>query len=210
MKNNKLAKALLLVLCAILLVCASVVGTLAYLTSGDEVTNTFTVGDVTITLDEAKTDVDGKVITGENAGRTSEGNQYHLIPGSEYTKDPVVHVVENSENCYLFVKVLNNIAGIEVLEATDPDYVSIHEQILANNWNVLSTNGNETVYYQMHEKSTAAKDYKVFESFTIEPTWNGNGQSGDVVITAYAIQETNVATKEAAWNLVKDITLNQP
>ena len=37
------SKALLLTLCAVLLVAASVLGTMAYLTSTDEVTNTFTV-----------------------------------------------------------------------------------------------------------------------------------------------------------------------
>lgn len=40
------SKALLLTLCAVLLVAASVLGTMAYLTSTDEVTNTFTVGQV--------------------------------------------------------------------------------------------------------------------------------------------------------------------
>ena len=49
-------KAILLVLCVILLVVASVMGTLAYLTDTEAVTNTFTVGKVGITLDE--TDVD--------------------------------------------------------------------------------------------------------------------------------------------------------
>ena len=54
MKKTK--KALLLSLCAVMLVTASVLGTMAYLTSTDEVVNTFTVGNVAITLDE--TDVD--------------------------------------------------------------------------------------------------------------------------------------------------------
>ena len=48
MKNLK--KALVLLLCAILLVVGSVMGTLAYLTSQDQVTNTFTVGNVEIDL----------------------------------------------------------------------------------------------------------------------------------------------------------------
>ena len=42
MKNAK--KVLLLVLCAVLLVGASVAGTVAYLTATDSVENTFTVG----------------------------------------------------------------------------------------------------------------------------------------------------------------------
>ena len=46
------SKALLLTLCAVLLVTASVLGTMAFLTSTDEVKNTFTVGSVNIALDE--------------------------------------------------------------------------------------------------------------------------------------------------------------
>ena len=45
-------KALLLSLCAVLLVVASVMGTMAYLTSSDTGTNTFTVGKVAIKRDE--------------------------------------------------------------------------------------------------------------------------------------------------------------
>ena len=52
------SKALVLTLCAVLLVVATVMGTMAYLTSTDTVTNTFTVGKVAITLDEAKVNTD--------------------------------------------------------------------------------------------------------------------------------------------------------
>ena len=60
MKNAK--KILVLLLCAVLLVGASVAGTLAYLTSQATVTNSFTVGKVVLGgdaqagLDEAKVD----------------------------------------------------------------------------------------------------------------------------------------------------------
>ena len=55
-------KALVLTLCAVLLVVATVMGTLAYLTAETgPVTNTFTVGKVDIELKETKTpDADGK------------------------------------------------------------------------------------------------------------------------------------------------------
>ena len=48
------SKALLLTLCAVLLVTASVLGTMAYLTSQDQVVNTFTVGSVAIKLEDRK------------------------------------------------------------------------------------------------------------------------------------------------------------
>ena len=57
---KKLNKALLLALCVALLVTASVIGTLAHLThTPDPVTNTFTVGNVSISLDETDVDVYG-------------------------------------------------------------------------------------------------------------------------------------------------------
>ena len=70
------SKALLLTLCAVLLVAASVMGTMAYLTSNDTVTNTFTVGKVAIKLDEANVGTDGKVI---DATRV-KANEYKLLP----------------------------------------------------------------------------------------------------------------------------------
>ena len=96
----KKTKAILMALCAVLLVAASVMGTLAYLTSTDEVVNTFTVGNVVITMDE--TDFDNSTPTAER----DKANVYHLLPGHEYVKDPIVHVDADSEDCYLFVEVV--------------------------------------------------------------------------------------------------------
>ena len=53
MKARNRIKPLLTLCCALLLVAAGVFGTLAYLTGTDTVNNTFTVGNVKITLDEA-------------------------------------------------------------------------------------------------------------------------------------------------------------
>ena len=112
------SKALLLTLCAVLLVAASVLGTMAYLTSTDTVTNTFTVGKVEIKLDEAKVNADG--IPVEGAGRVME-NSYKLMPGTTYTKDPTVTVLKGSEDSYVRMKVtFNNAAALmEMLPNAD-------------------------------------------------------------------------------------------
>ncbi len=105
MKNSKLRRILLLLACAVLLVSLSVGATLAYLTSTDEVENTFTVGDVEIKLDEANTDkVDQDNKPNPDVARDN-GNKYNLVPGMSYTKDPTVTVLANSEACYVRVKV---------------------------------------------------------------------------------------------------------
>lgn len=81
-------KSLALVLALAMIVVCVVGGTLAWLTDKtDPVTNTFTYGDINITLDE------------------SENLDLKMIPGYTITKDPKVTVLTGSEKCYLFVKV---------------------------------------------------------------------------------------------------------
>ena len=113
------SKALLLTLCAVLLVAASVLGTMAYLTSTDSVENTFTVGKVKITLDEAKVTTDGKPV--EGADRVQK-NEYKLMPGHTYTKDPTVTVKEGSEESYVRMKVTFNNATEIIKLCTDPEF----------------------------------------------------------------------------------------
>lgn len=113
------SKALLLTLCAALLVAASVLGTMAYLTDTDTVTNTFTVGKVDIKLDEAKVGTDGTPVAG--APRVKE-NSYKLLPGHTYTKDPTVTVKKGSESAYIRLKVTFNNATDIIALCTDPEY----------------------------------------------------------------------------------------
>ena len=107
-------KALLLTLCAVLLVAASVLGTMAYLTSTAKVENTFTIGKVEITLDE--TDV-----TNPNGPRVT-ANSYKLMPGTTYTKDPTVTVKAGSEESYVRMKVTFNNAKEIIALCTDPKF----------------------------------------------------------------------------------------
>ncbi len=111
--------ALLLSFCAVLLVVASVFGTVAYMTSKDEVKNTFTVGKVAINLDEAKVTEDGKPV--EGADRVKE-NSYKLVPGLTYTKDPMVTVLDGSEASYVRMKVTFNNARTIIDMCTDPEF----------------------------------------------------------------------------------------
>ena len=113
------SKALLLTLCAVLLVAASVMGTMAYLTSTDKVENTFTVGNVKITLDEAKVNTDGTPVT---PAERVKANEYKLLPGHTYTKDPTVTVIKGSESSYVRMKVTFNNAAQIIAMCTDPDF----------------------------------------------------------------------------------------
>jgi len=98
--KKKVKKLLALGLAVMMMVAASVVGTIAYLTGKDTVVNTFTVGKVNILLDEAKVDQNGTPIGGR-----VDSNDYKLIPGQTYTKDPTMWMVEYSEPSYLRMMV---------------------------------------------------------------------------------------------------------
>jgi len=113
------SKALLLTLCAVLLIAASVLGTMAYLTSTAKVENTFTIGKVEIKLDEAKVTADG--IPVEGAARVT-ANSYKLMPGTTYTKDPTVTVLNGSEESYVRMKVTFNNAKEIIALCTDPEF----------------------------------------------------------------------------------------
>lgn len=187
MKRKK--KVFVTVLCAAALVVASVLGTMAYLTSQDKVENTFTVGKVAITLDEAKVTDAGDPIEGADRVKT---NTYKLIPGHEYTKDPTVHVTAGSEDSWLFVKVDN---GISDLEATGN--TTIAEQMKAKGWTLVTGTTNVYAYAQ---KAIAGQDIKVFEKFTIKGTAAVADYAGKTItVEAYAIQADGFDTAAAAW-----------
>ena len=173
-------KVIALVLCAVVLMAASVVGTLAYLTSTATVENTFTVGKVSITLRETDTDEDGSTVA----------NTYKLIPGSTYTKDPTITVDSASETCYLFVDVQNSIA----------DYIDI---AMADGWTKL----NGTVWYCEYTQGDS-NTFPVFKdnSFVVKTNadavngWSDiNAESSKIIVTAYAIQKENMTDATDAW-----------
>lgn len=205
---KKMYKAMLLVLCAVLLVAGSVMGTLAYLkaTTGP-VTNTFTVGSVAITLNEAKVNEYGEKLNANlvvwkegdaPAPRVME-NAYKLIPGHTYVKDPKITVAANSEASYLFVRIKNDINGIEA--AGDN---TIAKQMAANGWTPLES-GSRIYYRSAAATAEEAKEYPVFASFTIADNandleyWNKISSETVVAVTAYAVQADGFSDAQAAW-----------
>ena len=188
-------KTLTVLLALVLVIAMSVAGTMAYLTSTtDTVTNSFTVGNVTITLDEAKVDVYGDPV--QDAARVKE-NTYKLIPGHEYTKDPTVHVAAGSEDCWLFVQVVNGIDGLEAATVAG-GYQDITAQMTAHGWTAVS---GQTNVYSYSTKVSAGTDVHVFDQFKIAGDANVSTvtENTQITIKAYAVQADNFATAEAAW-----------
>lgn len=183
-------KTLILAACAIMLVCATIAGTLAYLTANDSVTNTFTVGNVSITLDEAKVDENGDAVAPEL--RVDE-NTYKLLPGKEYDKDPTIHVSDTSEDCYVFVKVENGLSAIE-------GDTTIVQQMTAHGWTVIDADDG---IYGKTAPVSAGTDVVVFENFTINSTANAETLKAyahaEIKVTAYAIQADGFESAQDAW-----------
>lgn len=220
----KTRKILALALCAVLLVGASVLGTMAYLTaSTDVVQNTFTVGNVALTLDEAKVDMNGVVDT--TATTRVQENEYKLMPGHSYVKDPIVHVTAGSEDCWVFVEVSNSIADIESQEES---YKNIATQMTENGWTKIT--GTNYYYYgdiveQDDENDT---DLTVFANFKISGTVDNDtlaayvtqyvvdedrelvlddnnkpqlvANTSLITIKAYAVQADTFTSAQAAWD----------
>ena len=186
MKSKK--KVFLTVLCAVALVVASVLGTMAFLTSKDQVNNTFTVGKVAITLDEAKVTDMGALVAGADRVKA---NTYKLIPGHEYTKDPTIHVDKDSENSWIFVKVDNGLANIEA-------DTKIAKQITDNGWTALD--GVTGVYYKEYTSAATATDLAVFGAFKIKDDADVSTYSNAKIdVYGYAIQKDGFDTAAAAW-----------
>ena len=210
-------KAVTAVLAAVVLLTGALFGTLAYFTDQETVTNTFTIGKVGITLDEMDVKPDGTKDTDE---RVLE-NVYHLIPGTTYIKDPTIHVDEDSEDCYLFVKVENGISNVE----TAVKGKTIADQMKALDWvKVEGIDGVDNLY--ILRKGDGADKYAVskgaevvvFETFTIDgdkvvsvpegqtvPADKVNLEdykSAAVKVTAYAIQKAGFedSTPAQIWN----------
>lgn len=192
------ARKILVSLAALALVAAiSIGGTLAYLTSKATVTNTFTVGSVNITLDEAEVTTAGVPVTGADR---RDNNSYKLMPGHEYTKDPTVHIAADSEDSYIFVKVEN---GLEKFESSNTGYDKIAKQITDNEWTALP--GVAGVYYKEYTTQNTVKDEPVFGNFKIADnaqsiTGWGDAKDAKIIVTAYAIQKDGMADAADAWS----------
>ena len=118
-------KILVACLCVALAVLTIAGTTLAYLTSTDKVENTFTVGNVSIKLDEAEVNTDGTLVEGAERVKT---NSYKLMPGHTYIKDPTITVLKGSEDCYVRMKVtLNNASMIKDM-CQDPEYKEYYDE----------------------------------------------------------------------------------
>lgn len=177
------------IICAVLS-CVCLIGTtFAWLMDKTEtIDNTFTIGNVDITLEETE-DLDLK-----------------MVPGAPITKDPKVGVVAGSEACWLFVKI-DESANLDTFITYTVDGA----------WTAVPGETN-VYYIQVDAATaTAGKTYPVLtgNQVTVNNTVTKammdeikNGTAIDPVLsfTAYAIQQTGFADAATAWATAKTAT----
>lgn len=208
MKTAK--KAMLMTLCAIILVVATVFGTMAYLTSTDKVTNTFTVGNVAIKLDEAPVDGNGKATTGDRV----KANSYKLLPGHTYDKDPTVTLLKGSETSYVKMTVtFSKASALDAIFApTGADLTTIFNGYDSANWtakgNTKDTTADTRTYEFWYKEAVGAPTDDValdalFDSITVPGSITkeqlASIEGMTITVNAYAIQADGFADADAAW-----------
>lgn len=187
-------KTISLILALVLLVGGVVGGTVAWLTTQTaDVVNTFTYGDINIKLEETPTD------DGDNDPNT---NEYEMIPGSDITKDPKVTVLGDSEDCWLFVKVV---------KSADPKFDEFMTYEMAEGWTALT--GVDNVWYREVKSNADAQDFQVIkeDKVTVKETvtkemLNALTAYPTLTITGYAVQQENIADVATAWTTINTAT----
>lgn len=179
-----------------LVLCFAIGGTIAWLVdTTDPVENTFTYGDINISLSETTTD-------------------YKMVPGDAIEKDPEVTVKAGSEACWLFVQVTKS-----------DNFDTFMTYGIDSNWAVLGTPEDHltTVYYyngtDLDTLLSEAKTYSVLSDDKVtvkadvtKAQLSGFDNDKDGVLSdeeksslpkltfqAYAIQKASFATAESAW-----------
>lgn len=200
MKSNR--KALLLTLCALLLVVATVVGTLAYFTDTDSAVNTFTVGKVGIDLNETDVDKD----------QNTKANAYHLLPGMKYVKDPAVTMDADSEESY--VRMLVTPSKLDALKTAFPKFIAQDGVFLLQNlvegWNpaIWEFEAYDNGVYEFRYHTTVDGDAGKLEPLFTHVVVPGTADNDDMAVladmqikvVAHAIQAAGFADADAAWD----------
>ena len=178
------SKMLIVLLALVLMIGCAVGGTVAWLTAKtDSVVNTFTYGDIDITLTE------------------TTGEDYKIIPGVNIAKDPKVTVEGGSEDCWLFVEVEESgefVSGKVTYAIADDWTKGDGTNIPANvYYREYSATATDTTYDILKDNVvTVSEDLTKadIQSITTNPT---------LTFTAYAVQKDNMDTAAAAWAAAK-------
>ena len=178
--NGISARVLVMAVALTLIIGGIIGGSVAWLTAvSPEVTNTFTVGNIEIDLDETV-------------------REYKMVPGNTLDKDPEVIVKAGSEACWLFVKITES--------PNLRDFIDYSVRTGEGEWKKLEDADN--VYYREVEATTTDKSFYVLTGNQVSVKDNVTKDQLQTVKTenkptltfvAYAVQKDNVETVAEAW-----------
>ena len=189
---KKITKILLLVVCVATLLVGAVAGTYAWLVASTApVENTFTFGNINITLTETKgTKTD-------DAGRQYE---FKILPGKTVPKDPTVTVLAGSEKCYLFFKV-----------EEENGFSTYIDYEIADGWTALDEKNHPGVYYRIVEENGENQPFNIIKDDQVEVNSDITKQQIDGMVSAgtlpamsfvaYAVQFEGVNDAATAWGI---------
>ena len=180
-------KILVLAVSVCLVAILAIGGTLAYFTDEEEATNTFTVGNVDITLTEPNWEGSGSADAPE------------VYPGEPLAKDPTVKN-DGANPCFVRIKVEGlDCLGNAGMITYRTDYLTGK---LGDNW-VKHTDG---YFYYNKVLEVGATTDALFDQIVI-PTGLENGDAEtefNVVVTAEAVQAQGA---RASWAAVQTMTV---
>ena len=212
-------KTLLIIVSMVLVAVISVMGTLAWLTDRESVVNVFTVGQVDILLDEADVDENGQLILDEegNPVERVKENEYHLIPGQTYIKDPTVTVQAGSEPSY--IRMILTVHNASAVQAILDKYELGDFSSLIGGWDEAvwlyrgfteDTDAN-TISFEFRYMETVGAGENDMELPALFNTLIVPGQANNaelqalydggfkMVVEGHAIQAAGFADEDAAW-----------
>lgn len=181
------SRTFIMLLALVLVIGVAAGGTVAWLVaSSNSVVNTFTYGDINITLGE------------------TTGNDYKIIPGVNIDKNPKVTVKGGSEACWLFVKVEE-----EGTFVADKVTYSIADGWTQGDGTKIPAN----VYYRAVDAVTSDTDFAVLKDdkiYVSEELSKSDIQSitaqPKLTFTAYAVQKDGIADADTAWTKANPTT----
>lgn len=188
--NGISARVLVMAVALTLIIGGIIGGSVAWLTAKTEpVVNTFTYGDIDITLTE------------------TTGESYKIIPGVDISKNPKVAVTANSEACWLFVKVKQTGTFVEgevtysVITGENGWAKGDGTSIPANVYyrEVSAADAEQGVSYNILSGNDTYPDGVITVSDTLTKENIESITNPTLTFTAYAVQKDGVADAATAW-----------
>ena len=185
------SKVLILALACSLIIGGLSGGTVAWLMGKSApVTNTFSYGDITLSILETDTGLD--------EDNNPDTNTYKMVPGAIIHKDPYVLFHAGSEDSWLFV---------EIKESENFDTFLTYA--LAQGWNALP--GVDNVFWRSVPSAPADQAFPILAGDQVQVKADVTASMLNALtdatlptisFTAYAVQQLGIADAATAWDVI--------